>query len=63
MEFYNQLKEKPFIIAGPCAMEGRDMALELAEQLKRYVNLMDLRIFLKLHLIKQIEHLIVPTEG
>lgn len=34
MEFYNQLKNKPFIIAGPCAMEGREMALELAEQLK-----------------------------
>lgn len=34
MEFYNQLKAKPFIIAGPCAMEGREMALELAEQIK-----------------------------
>jgi len=34
MELYNTLKNKPFIIAGPCAMEGREMALELAEQLK-----------------------------
>lgn len=34
MEFYNQLKNKPFIIAGPCAMEGREMAIELAHELK-----------------------------
>ncbi len=34
MEFYKKLQEKPFIIAGPCAMEGREMALELAEELK-----------------------------
>ena len=34
MEFYNTLNSKPFIIAGPCAMEGREMALELAEELK-----------------------------
>lgn len=34
MEFYKTLNEKPFILAGPCAMEGRDMALELAEELK-----------------------------
>jgi 2-dehydro-3-deoxyphosphooctonate aldolase (KDO 8-P synthase) len=33
MEFYKSLQEKPFIIAGPCAMEGREMALELAEKI------------------------------
>jgi 2-dehydro-3-deoxyphosphooctonate aldolase (KDO 8-P synthase) len=35
MEFYKSLQQKPFIIAGPCAMEGREMALELAENLKQ----------------------------
>ena len=34
MEFYKTLQSKPFIIAGPCAMEGREMALELAESIK-----------------------------
>lgn len=34
MEFYKQLHQKPFIIAGPCAMEGREMALELAHEIK-----------------------------
>jgi 2-dehydro-3-deoxyphosphooctonate aldolase (KDO 8-P synthase) len=34
MEFYKSLQQKPFIIGGPCAMEGREMALELAEELK-----------------------------
>lgn len=34
MEFYNTLQEKPFILAGPCAMEGREMAIEIAVELK-----------------------------
>lgn len=35
MELYNTLTSKPFIIAGPCAMEGREMAIELATELKK----------------------------
>lgn len=31
---YELLKQKPFLIAGPCVIESRDMVMDLAEQLK-----------------------------
>lgn len=30
--FYNELKTKPFIIAGPCVLEGEDAAMKTAEK-------------------------------
>lgn len=33
MELYKKLQTKPFIIAGPCSLEGREMAIELADKI------------------------------
>ena len=38
MELYKKIKSSPFLIAGPCAMEGEEMAIELAHELKEIAS-------------------------
>ncbi|HLP11372.1 MAG TPA: 3-deoxy-8-phosphooctulonate synthase [Flavobacteriales bacterium] len=36
--FFEALKSKPFIMAGPCIIEGEEMVMDLAENLKKLVE-------------------------
>ncbi len=41
MALYQQLQQKPFLIAGPCVLESEELVLEIAEQLKALQNKFD----------------------
>ena len=49
-------KNKFLVIAGPCAIEGRDIAIEIAEKLLEITSKLSLPFVFKGVTEKQIEH-------
>ena len=46
-ELYNKLKEKKFILSGPCVIENENMVMHLAEEIKMITEELDLTYIFK----------------
>lgn len=47
MKLYKQLQDRPFIIAGPCVIESKQLLFEIAQELNRLRTIFDIPIIFK----------------